>query len=357
MFEVSFHYSWLPGQPTSKSGEAQLFAMLEGVHEAGSLRAAVSRAGLSYRYAWGLIGRWEKLFGQKLVVMERGRGTRLTPLGEKLLWAQKRVQARLTPQLQSLSAELERELAQVLDADGQRITMAASHDLALTAFKESLAKSGGPRLDIRFAGSEPSLAALVAGEVELAGFHVSPSMPDEVHACRERLGRKHMLIRFVRRCQGLFVASGNPLGIRKLADVARPGGSKKVVRFINRQRGSGTRLALDQLLARDGIKPSRIHGYDHEEYTHLAVAATIASGQADAGLGIASAAHQFGLDFIPLFDEDYYFACRAEQMESAAIRAALAHLGRLGWRNQLRKLEGYAPDSMGEVLSPAEALV
>ncbi len=352
MFEVSFHYSWLPGQPVSKSGEAQLFAMLEGVHQEGSLRAAVSRAGLSYRYAWGLIGRWEKLFGQQLVIMERGRGTRLTPLGEKLLWAQKRVQARLTPQLQSLSAELERELAQVLDADGHRLTMAASHDLALTAFRDSLAKAGGPRLDIRFAGSEPSLVALVAGEVELAGFHVSSSMPDEVRACRERLGKKHMLIRFVRRSQGLIVAAGNPLGIRKLADIAR---SK--VRFINRQRGAGTRHALDQLLAQEGIKPSRINGYDHEEYTHLAVAATIASGQADAGLGIAAAAHQFGLDFLPLFEEDYYFACRADQMESAAMRSLVGHLGKAGWRNQLRKLKGYAADSMGEVLTPAESLV
>jgi len=351
MFEVSFHYSWLPGQPVSKSGEAQLFAMLEGVHDEGSLRAAVSRAGLSYRYAWGLIGRWEKLFGQQLVVMERGRGTRLTPLGEKLLWAQKRVQARLTPQLQSLSAELERELAQVLDADGHRLTMAASHDLALTAFKDSLAKAGGPRLDLRFAGSEPSLAALVAGEVELAGFHVSSSMPDEVRACRERLGKKHMLIRFVRRSQGLIVAAGNPLGIRKLADIVRA-----KARFINRQRGAGTRHALDQLLARDGIKPARIVGYDREEYTHLAVAATIASGQADAGLGIAAAAHQFGLDFLPLFEEDYYFACRTDQVESAGLRAVVAHLGKTGWRNQLRKVEGYAADSMGTVLTPAEAL-
>lgn len=352
MFEVSFHYSWLPGQPVSKSGEAQLFAMLEGVHEEGSLRAAVNRAGLSYRYAWGLIGRWEKLFGQQLVIMERGRGTRLTALGEKLLWAQKRVQARLTPQLQSLSAELERELAQVLNADGHRLTMAASHDLALTAFKESLAKAGGPRLDIRFAGSEPSLAALVAGEVELAGFHVSASMPDEVRACRERLGKKHVLVRFVRRSQGLIVAAGNPLGIRKLADIA-----KTKARFINRQRGAGTRQALDQLLAQENIKPSRINGYDHEEYTHLAVAATIASGQANAGLGIAAAAHQFGLEFIPLFEEDYYLACRADQMESGAMRAVVGHLGKSSWRNQLRRIEGYSAEPMGEVVGAADALV
>ena len=351
MFEVSFHYSWLPGQPVSKSGEAQLFAMLEGVHEDGSLRAAVNRAGLSYRYAWGLIGRWEKLFGQQLVIMERGRGTRLTPLGEKLLWAQKRVQARLTPQLQSLSAELERELAQVLDVDGHRLTMAASHDLALTSFKDSLAKAGGPRIDIRFAGSEPSLAALVAGEVELAGFHVSSSMPDEVRSCRERLGKKHTLIRFVRRSQGLMVAAGNPLGIGKLADIA-----KIKARFINRQRGAGTRHALDQLLAQEGIKPSRINGYDHEEYTHLAVAATIASGQADAGLGIAAAAHQFGLDFIPLFDEDYYFACRTELLDTAGARALLGQLGKSGWRQQLRKLSGYVAQGMGEVVTPAEGL-
>lgn len=337
MFEVSFHYSWLPGQPISKSGEAQLFAMLEGIHQHGSLRAAVNRAGLSYRYAWGLIGKWEALFGQKLVVMERGRGTRLTPLGEKLLWAQQRVAARLAPQLQSLSAELERELAGVLDADAMRITMSASHDLALAALRDFLLKQKGPRLDLRFQGSADSLKAFAAKQTEMAGFHVSPLLAADLALFRLWLKpRKSVLIRFAARSQGLMVAAGNPRHINTLADLAHTH-----ARFVNRQPGSGTRMAFDQLLAQAEIKSRHINGYDQEEYTHLAVAATVASGHAEAGLGIEAAARHFNLDFVPLFSEDYYFACRREFLDNPKGVALRESMRKTALKNALRKLPGY----------------
>lgn len=351
MFEVSFHYSWLPGQPVAKSGEALLFAMLEGVHEKGSLRAAVARAGLSYRYAWGLIGRWEKLFGQKLMVMERGRGTRLTPLGEKLLWAQQRVQARLAPQIESLSAELERELAGVLDADAPRITVAASHDLALAALRDHLIKRRGPRLDIRFMGSADSLRAFAARQVDLAGFHHSPALgADRTLLASWLKPRGCHLIRFATRQQGLIVAAGNPLRITKLADLVRGR-----TRFVNRQPGSGTRAAFDQLLTKAGLGPEDIKGYEQEEYTHLAVAATVASGHADAGLGIEAAARHFALDFIPLFEEDYFFACRRHFPDQPTGRLFLDQLRLPATRAALRKLPGYDLHDMGAVLELAAA--
>jgi putative molybdopterin biosynthesis protein len=342
MFHVSFHYAWLPGQVPAKSGEAQLFAMLEGINREGSLRAAVVKAGLSYRYAWGLIGRWEKLFGQKLVVMERGRGTRLTPLGEKLLWAQQRVAARLAPQFESLSSEIERELAQALDAGELRIALSASHDLALGTLRDYLAKHEGPRLDIQFHGSEACLERLVSGDAELAGFHHQGDLSPFAEVLK---GRRLAVIRFVARTQGLIVAKDNPRRLGSLADVAR---SKS--RFINRQRGSGTRIAIDRLLTDSNVAQQRIVGYEQEEFTHLAVAATVASGHADAGFGIHAAAHQFGLDFVPLMTEQYDLACEASLLPSEKMQRLIEGLRKPALRNAIRRLPGYGIESLGDVM-------
>lgn len=342
MFQVSFHYAWLPGQTPPKSGEAQLFAMLNGINRDGSLRAAVQQAGLSYRYAWGLIGRWEKRFGQKLVVMERGRGTRLTPLGVKLLWAQRRVEARLAPQFDSLSSEIERELAQALDAGELRIALSASHDLALGTLRDYLAKHGGPRLDIQFHGSEACLARLAAGDAELAGFHHQGDLSPYGAILK---GRRLALIRFVTRTQGLILMKGNPRRLGSFADIARG-----KARFINRQRGSGTRVAIDRLLAQSNITSSRIVGYEQEEFTHLAVAATVASGHADAGFGIQAAAHQFGLDFVPLLTEQYDLACEVSALQGEKMQRVVEALKKPALRNTIRRTPGYGIETLGDVL-------
>ena len=130
------------------------------------------------------------------------------------------------------------------------------------------------------------------------------------------------LIRFAEREQGLMLATGNPKRIRGLADLAR-----KDLQFVNRQRGSGTRLLFDELLAQQGVDATAIGGYRDEEFTHLAVAVSVAAGRADAGFGVHAAAARFGLDFIPLQRERYWFAVRARNVGDAPLerfRAALA---------------------------------
>jgi molybdate-binding protein len=150
------------------------------------------------------------------------------------------------------------------------------------------------------------------------------------------------VIHFTTRTQGLMVARGNPLRLRRLEDLA---GGK--ARFVNRQPGSGTRLALDHLLHEAGLRPANIRGYAQEEHTHLAVAATIASGHADAGLGIEAAAREFKLDFIPLFDERYLFACRKAFTGQPLGQALLDVLTRPGTRQRLQRLPGYAWPHLG----------
>ena len=239
------------------------------------------------------LGKWQALLGQPLVLKERGRGARLAPLGETLLWAERRLRARLTPQLESFSAEMHRELAGVVFAAHPAVSICASHDLALAGLRDLLAQRPGVQLDLEFRGSLDSLEAFGRNRCDLAGFHVA-----EYHgrgtlshlAFRRWLKpRAHRLVDFVTRQQGLVVASTNPKRIRTLGDLAQPG-----VRFVNRQRGSGTRFQFDQLLWEAGIDKSSIEGYQNEEFTHLAVAATIGSGQADAGYGIKAAAAKYG---------------------------------------------------------------
>jgi putative molybdopterin biosynthesis protein len=355
MFRVKVNCSWFLDREVPQELDGPLFPLLQAIRESGSLGKAAKQVGTSYRYAWGLVGKWQALLGQPLVLKERGRGARLAPLGETLLWAERRLRARLTPQLESFSAEMHRELAGVVFAAHPAVSICASHDLALAGLRDLLAQRPGVQLDLEFRGSLDSLEALGRNRCDLAGFHVA-----EYHgrgtlshlAFRRWLKpRSHRLVDFVTRQQGLVVASTNPKRIRTLGDLAQPG-----VRFVNRQRGSGTRFQFDQLLWEAGIDKSSIEGYQNEEFTHLAVAATIGSGQADAGYGIKAAAAKYGLAFIPLVDERYFFVCRNESLDEPTVRQLLDELRGAEFRSLVASLPGYDASRAGEVLTVREAL-
>ena len=114
MSKIVVRPAWLVSNEAGEELDQQLFPVLQAIHDAGKLTVAASKAGLSYRHAWNLIGRWSTFFGSPLVNLERGRGTTLTPLGEKLLWAEQRINARLAPQLESLASELNLEISKLV---------------------------------------------------------------------------------------------------------------------------------------------------------------------------------------------------------------------------------------------------
>jgi putative molybdopterin biosynthesis protein len=152
------------------------------------------------------------------------------------------------------------------------------------------------------------------------------------------------------RRHGLIVAAGNPLGVTSLADLPR-------VRFVNRQPGSGTRLLTEHLLAQQALTPDDVPGFfDSAEDSHLAVAAAVASGDGDAGLGIEAAARRFGLDFLPLVDEHYFLVCLKDVLDHPAVTRLRDVLLGPEWPAMLATLPGYAPDRPGEVLSLTRAL-
>jgi len=145
------------------------------------------------------------------------------------------------------------------------------------------------------------------------------------------------VVRLVHRDQGLLVAPGNPLGLTGVADLTRPG-----LRYVNRQRGAGTRVLLDHELGRLGVDPAAIVGYSREEHTHLGVAAAVAAGRADTGLGIQAAARAFGLDFVPVAREPYDLVLRPASLADPVLAPLWALLEQPDFRSEVEKLGGYS---------------
>lgn len=223
-----------------------------------------------------------------------------------------------------------------------------SHDISLDLLAQFLAERGR-RLASANVGSQGGLVALRRGEAHLAGSHLLDPATGEYNLSyiRQYLpGVPVRVVALVGRQQGLLVKPGNPLGIGGLADLARA-----EVQFVNRQRGAGTRVLLDYHLDLLGIAPEGIKGYNQEEYTHLAVAAAVASGRADCGLGIAAAAQALELDFVPLFQEHYELVIPAEYWDSELLLPLRELLASPAFQQAVAALPGYDVSAMGTLVA------
>ena len=353
MYKVTITPHWKIAQQADPSLDmAMLLQLLLAIQQGGSIAKAAVGAGLSYRHAWGLLRAAENHFGDALMDKGRGRGTSLTPLAEKLIWAERRIAARLSPILESLSSELERELNKTLAGKSGAIRLHASHGFAVAALLKEMHEAKLP-IELRYRNSTDAVAALFRGECDLAGFHV-PLGEFERSAVAQYAQwlnpKTHCLLHLAVRRQGLFVAAGNPLALHGLPDLARSG-----VRFVNRQAGSGTRMLLDLMLAGAALSPDAVNGYQSAEFTHSAVAAYIASGMADVGFGVETAAQRFGLDFIELARERYFFALPLAALDDPWIRQALIILQSSTFGATVDALAGYDAAETGKILSLAEA--
>jgi molybdate transport repressor ModE-like protein len=340
---------------TQEGDSRSMLVMLDFLNEiraTGKITRAAERAGVSYRHAWNLIGKWGEFFGTPLVERRQGRGTALTRFGERLVWAGQRLQARLGPQLQNLAQELESEINALLPDGGAPVRVHASHGFAVSALRDLLAREPDLRVDFRYVGNIHSPASLADGDCELAGMH----LPQGALRARSLAGwravlspAQHRVIRFVTREMGLIVRKGNPLGIAGLRALLDPG-----VRFVNRDPASGTRTLFDELLAKEGIDGAGIQGYAQFEFTHAAVAAYVASGMADASFGVEAAARQFDLDFVPVVTEDYIFVCDTRSLENPCMQRILAIMRSDAFAAAINALPGYSATEPGVVKSIEE---
>ena len=326
-----------------------LMDLLQAVREQGSIAAAAKTLGLSYRHVWGELKKWEVRLNQNLIVWEKGMPAELSEFASKLLWAERQAQARLAAPIEALMAELERTFAVAFDPEAHLLTLYASHDDALVRLREFTANQA-LHLDIRFCGSVDAVRALNEGRCELAGFHTlsqpkQNSLSAQTYKPLLKPGQ-HKLIGFAQRTQGLLVKPGNPLNIHSLQDVMT-----KRLRYVNRGLGTGTRLLLDELLANQGLAADQLRGYEHQELSHSAVANCIASGQADAGLAIESAALSSGLDFVPLASENYWLVCLKSALDSPPVQALRKQLASPEWQLTLQEMLGYQVNQSGNVHS------
>jgi molybdate transport repressor ModE-like protein len=325
---TAFDASWLAGEGLPREHGRDLLRLLAALERSSSLRDAARACGLSYRYAWGVIGESGQLFGGALVDMGRGRGARLTEFGRRLLDADRHVREALDPVFERVRAELRGILAGALPAGRGRLRVRASHDLALS----ELARLCAPQLDLEIdiQGAEDCLAGLARNECELAGFHVADALP-RAAAAAASLGqwldpRKHQLVHFVTREQGLIVRPGTR--IRGVNDLARPG-----VRFAGR--------------------PPQGHGGGNAD---LRVAEEVAAGRADAGFGLRAAAARLRLDFVPLAKERYFLAAGRRTLRGAPAQALLRTLRSKQFATVVSSLPGYDAARAGEHESIAAAL-
>ena len=332
---IKAEVSWQAG---GRPLDPRLVGLLRALQRHATLKAAAEEQKISYRAAWGLLLDAAAQAGAPLVEMQRARGARLTPYGAQLV----RSDAELRQAFETLRARHEVK-PPTTSSSALRVT--ASHDPLLAAFCERFAMPASLVQAVSFRGSEESLAFFSRGASDLAGFHL------EGFDVRRfvRPGRD-VLVRFATREQGLIVPPGNPKGLATLADVA-----KTHARFVNRQRGSGTRRLVDRLLQDAALAPDRVRGYGTEEYTHRAVAATVAAGGADVGFGVHAAAAELGLDFVPVLRERYWLAMRSRTLETPAAQRLIESLAGKPFARIARRFPGYDLAGAGEIVQFGDA--
>ncbi len=273
-----------------------ILLLLQQIQLQENLREAAVRCKYSYRKAWNLLKQSENLFDQALVIKQRGKGTQLSNLGQLLLETSLNNNNQFKESLFSAENKFNTALNSQL-SDSQPLIIIASDSEKL----DKLRQLHFP-IELHIKGSGLALSAYAEGKCELAGFHLGMGKDSQKlidNYAQHFNPEQDQFIMLEQRLQGLISHPENPVdSIRQLID--------QQLIFVNRQIRSGTRQLLDRLLNEQNIRPELLTGYYHEEHTHLAVASMISTRQADAGLGIQSAAARLNLQFTPLKNELYF---------------------------------------------------
>lgn len=259
-------------------------------------------------------------------ILEIPQGTEGYEAGERVTVRLLRPEAELDRTLVAIGSHdpLLDELANLMHLENPDIYMSSSH-----------------------VGSMGGIMAIRRGETHAAGCHLLNEADGTYNtAYLEKYFPNGGLrqVECVGRTQGLMIARGNPLGLQSFGDIARPG-----VRYVNRQKGSGTRILADYLCRKEGVDPAAVYGYDREEFTHTSVAAQIAAGTADAGMGIYSAARLYDLEFLPVCVEQYDLLIPDYAWDTPAVRQLIRTLKSEAFRARLLELGGYTVEHPGEV--------
>ena len=246
-------------------------------------------------------------------------------------------------------AEVNVRLLSPMEKLKNTLVVIGSHDPLLDELGDMLhVENGDLYMSSSHVGSMGGIMALRRGEAHAAGCHLLDTVTGEYNLA---FIRKYFpkggvkLVRCVGRQQGLMVARENPFQIEKFADIAKEG-----IRYVNRQKGSGTRILTDYLCRQENLNTDAIYGYDREELTHTSVAVQIASGSADAGMGIYSAAKLYDLDFIPICIEEYDLIIPDHAWDTPQVQQMIATMKTEAFKEKLLSLGGYTVENPGEII-------
>ena len=286
-----------------------LLQLLDEIDKEGNLRIAARVCGFSYRKAWDILKQFESLFGLKLVDKHRGKGSKLSHLGQKLLAINGKNRRMLNENLIEAANQSNTFLDDMFSLS-KKLRIVASDSEKLNQLHQYHLP-----IELHIDGSAPALAAYVEGKCEIAGFHLANNEQFvEYNQYLDQVNDRFILLE--QRQQGIISHPEKP--VQSLQQII-----EKQLIFVNRQIGSGTRFLIDSLLNQQNISPEQIHGYYHEEHTHLAVACMIISRQADAGLGTEGVAKQLNLDFFPITSENYFLVFKQLNSQVQQVLNAL----------------------------------
>lgn len=297
--------------------------LLKDIDQGKTLVSACKKAGLSYRNVWQKLNDVEVALGFKLMERVRGHGSQISEYAKYLIAFTDDFDEKTHRLGQSSLLHLEEGFAQFRVKTAKQLRFASSSDPII---QKAVFDIGS--FELSTAGSGEALERLLNYEVDIAGYHVSDLQSSQIIA--KRLLKEGMQIfPVMTRVQGLMIAKGNPYNLTNAKDLTKPH-----IRFINRQKGSGTRLLLDTILTKESIDSKRIKGYEHEEFTHSAIAMAILAKKADVGMGVRSIAIENGLDFIQLKEEIFFLAMDRDVATNRDVNKLI---------RKIRSLSGHTP--------------
>ena len=242
---------------------------------------------------------------------------------------------------------VEVELLNELECINNTIVSIGSHDIVMDIINDEITKNsfGKMKLSSTHVGSFNGLLAIKKGESHISPIHLFDTENEtyNIPYIKKYIEDEVSIIKLVKRTQGLMVKKGNPLNIQGVEDLLN-------IRYINRQKGSGTRILFDYLLNKNVIKKSEINGYEREESTHMSIAKAIQNDDADCGLGVYSVAKIFDLDFIPICEEEYDLLVKDEIIEGEYIKSLLETIKDKSFKEKIEKLGGYKTENIGKII-------
>ncbi|MBL1142096.1 MAG: helix-turn-helix transcriptional regulator [Proteobacteria bacterium] len=352
--KLGFDIRWLVSD-SEQELDKRLLQLLTHMNPNGSLQAAATDIGISYRTAWEIIRYWNEAFHTPLCVLERGKGTSLTPLGQKLIQTKHAIETGYAEALKLTADDLNNEIDGLIgkSINKNKLNTYASNDLAIHIFQELCEAKQNLDIDFIARGSLDALKQLHTNQYNIAGFHFPDGELAKLLAPEYRQlldDKKHLFINLATRQQGLMFKPSQQGRIKSIDGLTR-----RSIKFINRQRGSGTRAIFDQLLKLNNINRKEINGYKKEEFTHTAVAAMISSGHADVAFGLKAAASQFKLSFLPLVTETYVIAMNKSLPEEVKKNIRLL-IKAEKLKTKINKLPGYDASLTGKIIHAEKLL-